>query len=139
MTKPEGLVPDEVRAAALKGCGEAALRVYAKDQIGDLIPAIVAYTMERTNATPNRPDLVQAEVLAKYGVVICLQATVAFMMDPGDGTPARLAGAGFQHMTTPRMRDLHKCVLHDQVFGRSQDDLRGMLRQLLAEMDGDEA
>lgn len=128
MTKPEGLVPDEVRAAALKGCGEAALRVYAKDQIGDLIPAIVAYTMERTNATPNRPDLVQA--------------TVAFMTDPGDGTPARLAGAGFQHMTTPRMRDLHKGVLHDQVFGRSQDDLRGMLRQLrqlLAEMDGDEA
>ena len=42
----------------------------------DLIPAIVAYTMERTNATPNRPDVVQAEVLATYGVVICLQATV---------------------------------------------------------------
>lgn len=131
MTKPEGFVPAEARAAALKGCGEAALRVYAKDQIGDLIPEIVAYTTERTNATPNRPDLVQAEVLAKYGVVICLQATVAFMMDPGDGTPALLAGAGLQHMTSPRMLELHKGVLHDQVFGR--------LRQLLAEMDGDEA
>ena len=139
MTKPEGFVPDEVRAAALKGCGEAALRVYAKDQIGDLIPAIVAYTMERTNATPNRPDLVQAEVLAKYGVVICLQATVAFMMDPGDGTPAQVAGAGLGHMVTPHMRDLHKAVLHDQVFGRQQDDPLAALRQVLVALGGDEA
>lgn len=139
MVKPEDRVPAEVRDAAVRGCGTDALRVYAKDQIGDLIPAIVAYTLERTCVTPNRPDVVQAEVLATYGVVICLQATVAFMMDPCDGTSAQVAGAGLGHMVTPHMRDLHNAVLHDQVFGRSQDDLRGMLRQLLAEMDGDEA
>lgn len=139
MVKPEDRVPAEVRDAAVRGCGADALRVYTRDQIWGLIPEIVTYTLDRTNATPNRPDVVQAEVLATYGVVICLQATVAFMADPGDGTPARVAGAGLTHMVTSHMADLHKAVLHDQIFGRQQDDPLAALRQVLVALGGDEA